>query len=71
MGEKDNALFDLRVRRVIRKCVFVSLPIWGPVLGMIGWWASGIDTGLKANTTYLAKLGTQLEFVIEYIQEKK
>ncbi len=71
MTEKDEALFDLKVRRVIRKCVVVTLPVWGLVLGIMGWWANGIDSGVKANTTHLTRLGTQLDFVVQHVKSHK
>ena len=70
MGEKDDALFDKKVRGVIRKCILVASPVWGIVIMAIGWWCNGIDTGLKNNTSSLARTEITLDYIAQQLKDK-
>lgn len=71
MNDKDLALFNQNVRRVIRNCALVTSPIWLTILGAFGWWLTDLSSNVGYNSKSLAKVETQVQYMYNYIQAKE
>lgn len=71
MGEKDDALFDKKVIRVIRRCFLTTAIIWIPVLGAVGTWLYDININVGNNVKGIAKIEVKIDYIVDDIRNKR